>query len=75
MLAWLAGEQWKLEAYATFQRTGDMQLEPYRVIARKMLHKPEDAEITPAERQLGKGGELGLRLRRLGWGLASHRPA
>jgi DNA polymerase bacteriophage-type len=57
-LAWLAGEHWKLEAYTTFQRTGDKQLEPYRVIARKMLHKAKDAEISPAERQLGKGGEL-----------------
>jgi DNA polymerase bacteriophage-type len=58
VLAWLAGERWKLKAYETFQRTGDLQLEPYRVIARKMLHKPENAEITAAERQLGKGGEL-----------------
>ena len=58
VLAWLAGESWKLMAYETFQRTGDVQREPYRVIARKMLHKSEDAEITPAERQLGKGGEL-----------------
>jgi hypothetical protein len=58
VLAWLADEHWKLDTYATFQRTGDKQLEPYRVIARKMLHKPADAEISPAERQLGKGGEL-----------------
>jgi DNA polymerase len=58
VLAWLAGEHWKLDAYRTFQRTGDAQLEPYRVIARKMLHKPADANITPVERQLGKGGEL-----------------
>jgi DNA polymerase len=58
VLAWLSGEQWKLGAYETFQRTGDAQLEPYRVIARKMLHKGEQAEVTPAERQLGKGGEL-----------------
>ena len=74
MLAWLAGEQWKLDAYATFQRTGDTQLEPYQIIARKMLHKPEDAEISPAERQLGKGGELACRLRRIGRRMASHRP-
>ncbi len=58
VLAWLAGEHWKLVAYETFQRTGDKTLEPYRVIARKMLQKPADAEITDAERQLGKGGEL-----------------
>ncbi|OPY99156.1 hypothetical protein A5906_25800 [Bradyrhizobium sacchari] len=58
VLAWLAGEQWKLDAYATFQRTGDKQLEPYRVIARKMLRKTYDAEVSSAERQLGKAGEL-----------------
>jgi hypothetical protein len=58
VLAWMAGEHWKLKAYETFQRAGDVQLEPYRVIARKMLHKTEDAEISLAERQLGKAGEL-----------------
>jgi DNA polymerase len=58
VLAWLSGESWKLQAYETFQRTGNVQLEPYRVIARKMLHKGKVADITPAERQLGKAGEL-----------------
>ncbi|MCA1412682.1 toprim domain-containing protein [Bradyrhizobium sp. NBAIM20] len=58
VLAWLAGEHWKLEAYATFQRTGDKQLEPYRVIARRMLRKAADADISQVERQLGKAGEL-----------------
>src|SRR5262249_24931324 len=58
VLAWLAGETWKLAAYATYQRTGDTTVEPYRVIARKLLHKPTDAEITAAERQLGKAAEL-----------------
>ena len=58
VLAWLAGERWKLLAYQTYQRTGDTRLEAYRVIARKMLQKPEDAEINTAERQLGKGAEL-----------------
>jgi DNA polymerase len=58
VLAWLAGEHWKLAAYQTFQKTRDVRLEPYRVIARKMLHKPEGAEVSGAERQLGKGGEL-----------------
>jgi DNA polymerase len=58
VLAWLAGEYWKLDAYQTYQRTGDTKLEAYRVIARKMLHKPADAEISTAERQLGKGAEL-----------------
>jgi DNA polymerase len=58
VLSWLAGERWKLLAYQEFQRTGDTALEPYRVIARKMLHKATDAEINSAERQLGKAAEL-----------------
>jgi DNA polymerase len=58
VLAWLSGETWKLIAYQTYQRTGDTTREPYRVIARKMLHKPADAEIGGAERQLGKAAEL-----------------
>jgi DNA polymerase len=58
VLAWFAGEKWKLLAYKTFQETGDTRLEPYRVIARRMLQRPADAEINTAERQLGKGAEL-----------------
>jgi DNA polymerase len=42
-LAWLSGEGWKLVAYQTFQRTG---------------HKPAEAEISTAERQIGKAGDL-----------------
>jgi len=58
VLAWLAGENWKLLAYQNYQQTGDTTHEAYRVIARKMLWKPVDAEINSAERQLGKGAEL-----------------
>ena len=58
VLAGLAGEQWKLTAYREFQRTGDKSIEPYRVIARKMLHKAVNAEINSVERQLGKCAEL-----------------
>ncbi len=58
VLAWLSGEQWKLDAYREFQRTSDLQNEPYQVIARKMLYKPVDAEISKTERQLGKAAEL-----------------
>ena len=58
VLAWLAGETWKLDAYRTFQASGDTSIEPYRVIARKMLGKAADAEINSAERQLGKAAEL-----------------
>jgi DNA polymerase len=58
VLAWLAGETWKLAAYRTYQESGDTTLEPYRIIARRMLHKEADAEITDLERQLGKRAEL-----------------
>ena len=58
VLAWYAQEQWKLDAYRHFQRSGDTSKEPYRVIARKMLHKEPDEETNSAERQLGKGAEL-----------------
>ena len=74
VLAWLAGEHWKLAAYGTFQRTGDKRLEPYRVIARKMLHKPADAEISPAERQLRQGRRARLRVWRLCRRVASYCP-
>ena len=57
-LAWLAAETWKIDAYRTFQATGDTSIEPYRVIARKMLGKTADAEISGSERQLGKAAEL-----------------
>jgi CHC2-type zinc finger protein/Toprim domain-containing protein len=59
VLAAVAGESWKLDAYREFDRTGNTQLEPYRVVARKMLRKTDPcAEITAAERQIGKGGDL-----------------
>jgi hypothetical protein len=58
VLSWLADERWKVLAYHTYQQTGNTTLEPYRVIARKMLHKAADAEISTAERQLGKAAEL-----------------
>jgi hypothetical protein len=54
----VAGEDWKLRAYEEFQRTGDTSREPYKIIARRMLHKPDDADVNAAERQLGKFGEL-----------------
>ena len=37
MLAWLAGEQWKLDIYRRFDETGDPQLEPYCVAASRVL--------------------------------------
>jgi DNA polymerase len=59
VLATIAGESWKIDAYREFDRAGNKELEPYRVVARKMLRKTDPrAEITAAERQIGKGGDL-----------------
>jgi DNA polymerase len=57
ILAWLAGETWKLDAYRHYDATGDKSREPYRVIAGRMLNKAP-ADIVKAERQLGKCAEL-----------------
>jgi Toprim domain/CHC2 zinc finger len=57
VLAWLAGETWKINAYREFDRTGDARIEPYRIIASRMLNKDLDA-ITKLDRQTGKIGEL-----------------
>jgi DNA polymerase len=57
VLAWLAGETWKISAYREFDRTGDKRIEPYRIIASKMLNKDLDA-ITKIDRYTGKIGEL-----------------
>ena len=57
VLAWLADETWKLDAYREFDRTGDKRIEPYRITASKMLGKELDA-ITKVDRQTGKIGDL-----------------
>src|SRR5262249_22737879 len=59
VLAWLAGETWKIESYVAYDKTGDPTLEPYCVTATKMLGRavtPEDA----AGRQIGKTADLAL---------------
>src|SRR5262249_9127063 len=57
--AWLAGETWKLDAFRRFDATGDKDLDPYRILARRMLHKTGPiSAITAAKRQLGKCAEL-----------------
>jgi DNA polymerase family A len=59
VLAWLSDEPWKLDTYHEFDRTGDPRLEPYCVIASRMLRR----EVTPedeAGRQHGKTADLAL---------------
>jgi DNA polymerase len=57
VLAWLAGETWKLDVYRQYDVTGDKSHEPYRVIAAQMLRK-NTTDLVNAERQLGKCADL-----------------
>jgi DNA polymerase len=57
VLAWFAGEIWKLDAFREYDASGDERLHPYRRIAAQMLRKDVLA-IVKAERQLGKNAEL-----------------
>ena len=59
VIAWFAGETWKLENFRRFDAAGDKNLDLYRVLAHRMLKKNNPvSEITAAERQLGKCAEL-----------------
>jgi DNA polymerase len=55
--AWFAREQWKIDAFREYDRTGDEALHPYRQTAARMLRKDVLA-ISKPERQLGKAAEL-----------------
>jgi DNA polymerase bacteriophage-type len=58
VLAWLAGEQWKLDAFAAFDRGEGEDL--YKLTAGRILGKPAK-DITKDERQsVGKVSELAL---------------
>jgi DNA polymerase len=59
VLAWVAGEQWKLDAYRRYDATRDSRDEPYCVLACRMLRLPEGS-VTPdtRERAYGKTGDL-----------------
>ena len=57
VLAWLAGETWKLDVYKKFDETGDPAIEPYCVSASHILKRtvtPEDE----AGRAIGKVADL-----------------
>jgi DNA polymerase family A len=57
VLAWVAGEQWKLDAYRRFDATHDPGDEPYRVTAGKIFHVQAD-DITKEQRNVGKTCDL-----------------
>jgi hypothetical protein len=50
MLAWLAGEKWKLDTYRQYDETRDPALEPYCVMASKALRRT----VTPDD-EAGRG--------------------
>jgi DNA polymerase len=69
VLAGLAGETWKLDAYKQFDETGDPKLEPYCVTASKILRR----QVTPEDesaRAVGKVCDLAFGF---GGGLGAYR--
>jgi len=57
VLAWIAGETWKVEAYRQYDATQDPALEPYCITASRSLRRP----VTPedeAGRAIGKTCDL-----------------
>ena len=69
ILAWLAGEDGKLENYRAFDRTGDSAFEPYCVTASRIFKR----KVTPeneSERNVGKVCELAFQY---GGGLGAYR--
>jgi DNA polymerase len=57
VLAWVAGENWKLDTYCRYDATHDPSDEPYTVTAAKIFGKAA-AAITPDERKAGKTCDL-----------------
>jgi DNA polymerase len=57
VLAWIADEQWKLDAYRRFDATHDPTDEPYRVTAAQIFHTTPD-KITDDQRKVGKTCDL-----------------
>ena len=65
VLAWIAGEEWKLDAYRRFDATKDARDEPYCVTACKIYRVPQGTfDRESPERTTGKTCELGVRIPR-----------
>ena len=58
VLAWLAGEQWKLDAFAAYDRGEGEDL--YKVTAGNILDKPAKDVTKPERQSIGKVSELAL---------------
>jgi DNA polymerase len=59
VLAWLAGEEWKIQVYCNFDASGDPACEPYCVTASRILGRTVTAD-DGAGRQIGKTADLAL---------------
>jgi len=57
VLAWLAGEDWKLRGFREYDETHDERLHVYRQVAAQML-RISIKNVRQTERQMGKSGEL-----------------
>jgi DNA polymerase len=59
VLAWVAGEEWKLDSYRRFDATHDPRDEPYCVTACKIFRRPEGSFTKGSpERSVGKTCDL-----------------
>ena len=59
VLAWVAGEEWKLDSYRRFDATHDPRDEPYCITACKIFRKPEGSFTKGSpERSVGKTCDL-----------------
>jgi DNA polymerase bacteriophage-type len=59
VLAWVAGEEWKLDSYRRFDATGDPRDEPYCITACKIFRKPPGTYTKESpERSVGKTCDL-----------------
>src|SRR5215469_1002558 len=61
VLAWVAGEPWKLDSYRRFDATHDARDEPYCITACKIFNKPNGTFTKDdPERSIGKTCDLAL---------------
>jgi DNA polymerase len=59
VLAWIAGEEWKLDSYRRYDATNDPRDEPYCITACKIFSKPPGAYTKDSpERNVGKTCDL-----------------
>jgi DNA polymerase len=59
VLAWVAGEEWKLDSYRRFDATGDARDEPYCITACRIFTKPNGTFTKDSpERSVGKIADL-----------------